>query len=320
MFSWEEAPVMMGMFLLAYMHNGNASFPQGGSLEFARAIEKRFLALGGEICYEAQVEKILVDKDKAVGVRLYNDEIQRGDVVISACDGYGTIFHMLGGEFTDRRIRSMYDGHLPLHSMMQVSLGLKYDLSDTPYRVTHLLDEPVLVAGEPRYEIGVKHFGFDPSLVPVVPHHKPVAGLPKIGKTVVEVIVRSDYAYWQRIYGRRIYDEEQRQVSQILRNTLEKWHPGINAGIEVVDEATPISYERYTGNWKGSTCGWLLCKETMPMMINGVPKTLPGLGNFYMAGQWVEPGGTVSMAAASGRNVIQMLCAADGKEFRAEMP
>jgi phytoene dehydrogenase-like protein len=42
MFSWEEAPVMMGMMLLAYMHNGNASFPIGGSLEFARAIEKRY--------------------------------------------------------------------------------------------------------------------------------------------------------------------------------------------------------------------------------------------------------------------------------------
>jgi phytoene dehydrogenase-like protein len=177
----------------------------------------------------------------------------------------------------------------------------------------------VLVAGEPRHEIAVKHFGFDPSLAPAAPLHK-VAGLPTVGKSVVEVIIRSDYAYWQRIYGRRVYDEEQRQVSQILLDHLEQWHPGINAEIEVVDEATPLSYERYTGNWKGSTCGWLLCKETMPMMINGVPKTLPGLGNLYMAGQWVEPGGTVSMAAASGRNVIQMMCVTDDKEFRAEMP
>jgi phytoene dehydrogenase-like protein len=125
MFSWEEAPVMMGMFLLAYMHNGNAGFPAGGSLEFARAIEKRFLDLGGEILYDSQVEKILVEDGQAVGVRLYNDDIHRGDLVISACDGYGTIFDMLGGEFTDRRIRRMYDGHLPIHSMMQVSLGVQ---------------------------------------------------------------------------------------------------------------------------------------------------------------------------------------------------
>ena len=29
MFSWEEAPLMMGMMLLAYMHTGNAGFPAG---------------------------------------------------------------------------------------------------------------------------------------------------------------------------------------------------------------------------------------------------------------------------------------------------
>ena len=45
----------------------------------------------------------------------------------------------------------------------------------------------------------------------------------------------------------------------------------------MVDEATPLSYERYTGNWQGSSCGWLLTKQTMPMMIQGMKKTLPGL-------------------------------------------
>jgi phytoene dehydrogenase-like protein len=53
------------------------------------------------------------------------------------------------------------------------------------------------------------------------------------------------------------------------------------------------------------------------MLIKGVPKTLPGLGNFYMAGQWVEPGGSVPLAAASGKNAIQLICAQDGKKFMA---
>jgi phytoene dehydrogenase-like protein len=307
MFSWEEAPVMMGMSLLAYMHTKNAGFPVGGSLEFARAIEKRYLDLGGEILYKSQVEKILVENDRAVGLRLYNDDILHADYVISACDGRGTIFDMLGGEYTDRRIQRMYDGHLPIHSMMQISLGVNRDLSAEPHWVTYLLDEPVLVAGEPRAEIGLKHYCFDPSLAPA-------------GKSVVELIIRTNYAYWQRIYGRRIYDDEQRQVSGIIRDHLEEWHPGIKADIEVIDEATPLSYERYTCNWMGSTCGWLMTKETMPMLINGLPKTLPGLGNFYMAGQWVEPGGSVPLAAASGKNAIQLICAADEKPFVTVLP
>ena len=44
------------------------------------------------------------------------------------------------------------------------------------------------------------------------------------------------------------------------------------------------------------------------MLLLGVSKTLPGLRNFYMAGQWTEPGGMVPVVAMSGRNAIQMLC------------
>jgi phytoene dehydrogenase-like protein len=137
---------------------------------------------------------------------------------------------------------------------------------------------------------------------------------------VVELIVRSNYAYWQRIYGRSIYDTEQTQVSDIIISHLEKWYPGIRDDIEFVDEATPLSYERYTGNWMGATTGWLLTRQTTPMMIMGVPKTLPGLDNFYMAGHWVEPGGTVTLAAASGKNTIQSICAKDGKAFTTTLP
>ncbi|RCK74342.1 MAG: Carotenoid cis-trans isomerase [Anaerolineae bacterium] len=302
MFSWEEAPLMMGMALLAYMYNRNAGFPQGGSLAFAQAIEKRFIELGGEILYNSQVEKILVENGQAKGIRLYNDEVYSGDVVISACDGRTTIFDLLEGKFINRQIQRMYDDHLPMHSMMQISLGLKRDLSEFPHWTTYLLERDILIAGEPRREIGIKHYCFDPSLAPP-------------GKSVVEIIVRTHYPYWQHIYGRRIYDEEQRQVSDILRSYLEEWHPGINGDVEIVDEATPLSYERYTGNWQGSTCGFLLTKETMPMLIKGVAKTLPGLKNFYLTGQWVEPGGSVPLAASSGKNVIQLICAADGIPF-----
>jgi phytoene dehydrogenase-like protein len=302
MFSWEEAPVMMGMMLLAYMHNGNAGFPAGGSLEFARAIENKYLELGGKIVYKSQVEKILTDSGKASGVRLYNDEVHSADYVISAADGHATIFDMLGGEFVNRKLRRMYDGHLPTHQMMQISLGVNRDFSAEPHWVTHLLDKPLLLAGEERHEIGLKHYCFDPSLAP----H---------GKSVVEMIVRTNYAYWQHLYGRKPYDIEQRQVSDIIVSHLDKWIPGIQADIEFIDEATPLSYERYTNNWLGSTCGWLLTKETTPMMIMGVPKTLPGVQNFYMAGHWVEPGGTVTLAAASGKNVIKLICARDRLVF-----
>jgi len=53
----------------------------------------------------------------------------------------------------------------------------------------------------------------------------------------------------------------------------------------------------------------------MPLMLRGVRKTLPGLRNFYLAGQWVEPGGSLPLPAMSGRNAIQMICHQDGRPF-----
>ncbi len=301
-FGWADIPVMVGMSVLAYMATGNAGFPAGGSLAFARALERRYLALGGKLHYQAQVEKILVEDGRAVGVRLYNDQEHRARSVISTADGRGTIFDLLGDEYVTSQFRKRYDGHLPIHSQILVALGVNRDLADEPPWATYLLPEPLLIAGEERQALGFKTYCFDPSLAPA-------------GKSVVQMTLESSYGYWQRIYGRRLYDTEQLQVAGIAIDFLEDLYPGIGQEIEVKDVATPLSYERYTGNWLGSTCGWLLTDKTILMMIKGLSKRVPGLDNFYMAGQWVEPGGSVPIVAMSGRNVIQLLCAADGREF-----
>jgi phytoene dehydrogenase-like protein len=311
MFGWESIPMMVGMSLLAYMHTKNAGFPLGGSLQFAERIADRYLELGGEIHYESQVEKILVENKKAIGIRLYNNEEYRtvgaqptvGNRVISACDGHNTLFSLLDRQYIPRQIQRYYDGRLPIHSQLQISLGVNRDLSSEPHWTTHLLTKPVIIAGEERYEIGVKHYCFDPSLAP-------------LGKSVLIVMLTTNYDYWQRIYGRAIYNAEELQESQILIDLLERFYPGIKADIEFVDVATPLTYERYTGNWQGSSCGWLLTKQTLPLSIKGIPKTLPKLRNFYAIGHWVEPGGGVPVVAMSGRNIIQQICYEDRRIFR----
>jgi phytoene dehydrogenase-like protein len=305
-FGWPEIPMMAAISILGAMVAGNAAFPAGASLEFARALERRYLALGGEIHYKSQVEHIVVErsagKARASGVRLYNNDIHRADYVISAADGRGTVFDLLDGEFANRTIRSRYDGHLPIYTQFQVSLGVNRDLSAEPHWATYLLEEPVVIAGDEQRAIGVKHYCFDPTLAPA-------------GKSAIVVMLRTDYDYWQRIYGRRPYDTEQTEVSDAVIGFLERLYPGVRRDIEVVDEATPLSYERYTGNWQGSSTGWLLTTRTMAMNILGVRKTLPGLADFVMCGQWVEPGGMVPVVAMSGRNAIQLLCHADRQPF-----
>jgi hypothetical protein len=43
-------------------------------------------------------------------------------------------------------------------------------------------------------------------------------------------------------------------------------------------------------------------------------QTLPGLGSFYMVGQWAGVPG-VPVVAAMGRDVVEAICRADGRRF-----
>jgi hypothetical protein len=70
--------------------------------------------------------------------------------------------------------------------------------------------------------------------------------------------------------------------------------------VEMHDGATPMTWERFTGNWRGSYQGWLNTTKTFGMRMS---KILPGLENFTMAGQWVEPGGGLPLAYYSRRFV-----------------
>ena len=72
-------------------------FPEGGSLEFARGIEKRFLDLGGKIFYGKKVDKILVKDGIASGVKLSKGEEILCDYVISCADLHTTVYQMLDG-------------------------------------------------------------------------------------------------------------------------------------------------------------------------------------------------------------------------------
>jgi phytoene dehydrogenase-like protein len=301
-------PALALLMTLAYLNNKNAGFPIGGSLKFAQNIEKRYQELGGKIEYKARVEKILVEGNRAIGVHLTDGREFRAEIVISAADGYATIFKMLEGKYANDEIRGYYK-ELPIfRPIVQVSLGVKRDLASQPHALVRKLKQPISIAGEKRDTIMVKHYSYDPTLAPE-------------GKSVVEVIYPCDYAYWKPLAEEpEKYETEKKLIALTVMNEIDKVYPGFSNQVEVADVATPLTYERYTGNWQGSMEGWLLTTRTMAMQMNGkeMSKTLPGLENFYMIGQWVEPGGGLPTGAISARNALQLICHKDHKAFVAK--
>jgi phytoene dehydrogenase-like protein len=291
---------------LGYMYKNQASYPLGGSLPLALTLEKRYKQLGGKVHYQMCVEKILVKDGCVVGVQFENGSEQLADVVISAADGYTTIFKLLEGKFADKEIRERYENWEPFRSMIYVGVGVKRTFPDYPFSVegnAFELHTPVMIAGEERKTIPVRIRNEDPTFAPT-------------GKTVLTAAIFTDHNFWMSIKNdRSAYDAEKEHVAQAYLEALEQIWSGISADVEMINVATPLTFERISGNWKGSITGWKLTPE---QAMARIPKTLPGLDNFWMVGHWVYPGGGLPGGVATGREVIWKQCKKDKKPFIAK--
>lgn len=304
-------PAVINLSFLAGCQNHTLGWPSGGSLEFSKAIERRYINLGGEMHYRSNVEKILVEDNRAVGVRMADGTEKRADIVVSAADGHATIFNMLDGRYVNDEIRAYYaqqPSFPDLNKMdLQVSLGIARDISKEPPAMACLLEKPITIADRAVDFLEVEIFGYDPSLAPE-------------GKGVVKVVMDTSYAYWKRLAeDREGYESEKEKVASTVIDEVNKFLPGIKDQVEVIDVATPLTVEHYTGNWKGLQA-WPSGPNMVETAMKGFTKTLPGLENFYMAGQWAEASVGLPAAAASGRKLIQMLCERDGTQFVTTVP
>lgn len=304
MFDMPDFPMIGLLSTLAWQNKKDAGYPIGGSLPFAKSIEKRYRELGGEIYYNARVERIIVENGKAVGVELTDGRKFLGGRVISAADGFATVNKMLGGQYRAPLLEEYFRKSEIFEPLVMVSLGVKRSMADQPHVNVKLLEKPVVIAGEERKFMQVKHYAYDPTLSPE-------------GKTVVMAMFSTHYDYWKKLAeDPERYDAEKKQAALTVISEIDRYLPGFEKDVEVVDVATPLTTERYTGNWQGSFEGWRLTTENMAMMFNGkFPHTLPGLENFYMVGQWVEPGGGLPTAGMSGRAMMQKICKEDGRKF-----
>jgi len=302
-----EFPMFFILYTLAYLHNKNAGYPIGGSLPMSLALAKRYRDLGGEIHYDNRVENILVEENRAVGIRLVDGSEHRAGRVVSASDGYTTIFKMLDGKYADEKTREPYEKWKPFPPLLFIGLGINRSFDDFPKTVSGFsfaLKQPTEIGDAVQDRLPVHIFNQDPTLAPE-------------GKTSIVVMMPSNYQYWKELsQDRAAYDEKKSQVAHTVVELLEQRFPGISRQVEMVDVATPVTFEHYTGNWQGSFEGWLITPQNASTIMKPMSQTLPGLGNFFLCGQWVEPGGGLPTGVMSGRRLLQALCKEDGAKFQ----
>jgi phytoene dehydrogenase-like protein len=301
-YDFADLPMLIHLNFIVGCHNRLLGWPVGGSRAFAQSIADRSEQLGAKLLYRSRVSKVLVDADRAVGIQLEDGTQVSADRVISAADGHTTIFEMLDGKYVNDFIRGYFAEPDDRQDMnFHVSLGVSRDMEGEPNALTMFLERPVELLGRQRDRLNVEIFNFDRTLAPA-------------GKCAVKVLLDSSYSRWRGLYDdRERYEEEKQAVADQVIELLESRFAGLSEAVEVVDVATPVTVERFTGNWRGMQAGFPEGASMLAMMRGWLP-SLPGLDRFYMVGHWAGGIG-ISTAALSGRNAVKSICREDRRRF-----
>lgn len=317
----DEFPAGAFFMMLGFMAKKSSGYPIGGSLAFARAIEAKYRSLGGAIRYCSNVDEILIEDGKAVGLRGAWGE-QRGDYVICAADAEDCLHRLLGGRYPHPELEAALnaplprgkpqslrrgggDGQLlPFPSLIYIGLGLDRDWSSVPHMQLFTLPRPLALEGGALDvdRLSIRFFSFDPTMAPK-------------GKTAATVMIETyNDAYWTELRerSRAAYEEEKQRSAAAVIAALDGFIPGLAASVETVDVATPRSFIHYTNNRHGSFEGWLPSRDSFGKKI---ARTLPGLEHFYMTGQWLSPGGGLPPCGMDGRRLAKRICAEEHRRF-----
>ena len=277
-----------------YKPNAVMDFPKGGSGAIIAALERGVLKNGGKVVRRATVEEILIDDDKAVGVRVKKDGSDgaydvRADTVVTNTDLWSTMKLIPAGKsnaFDEERVR--LNEAVPLcKSFVHIHIGIegKHLPKNIPaqWTIANTWDEPidspgnVIVVSMPSL--------LDPSLAPE-------------GKHVIHAYTAGNepydlYAKFKNGNNKKEYEQFKEERAACLWKAIEKEIPDVKNRTIVSLIGTPLTHERFNRRYKG-TYG--------PALSAGNPfpgQTTP-IKNLFRCGDSTNPGIGVPAVAASG--------------------
>ncbi len=295
----ESTPVFFLMMVLGYLEKGYLSRPVGGTAAFLDALVHTYRSLGGEAIVHATVDEVIVRGDRVRGVRLADGTIMDADLVLSTSSGPETVLRLLGGRYEGDAMRKRMAEWKMFDPIVLASFGVAAPFADEPSLMT--LDRV------PRFEVGGR---VNDSLALRVCNDDPCFA-PR-GHTVIQALVPTDYEWWATRGVR--YNDEKDVLAERLVGVLAPHFSGLPDVVRMTDIATPLTYWHTARSWRGAFEGWMPSADAIFARLR---KRLTGLDGFYMAGQWVEPGGGVPTAVMSGRHAVQLICRDEGQIFMA---
>jgi all-trans-retinol 13,14-reductase len=251
----------MSMVLLAMMwylmSEKGIWFPSSGIHGISDLLYKEFLNNGGNIKLDSTVDEILIKDRRCYGVRTRDKRVYEAKWIVSNADYKSTFLKLIAATNISSEFREMIDKIPYFGSEFAVYLGVEMSKIDTTrVRAEHLFYRKEIRADE---QLNLEDFE-NREIEICFWSDKDTKFAPADKKALVLRVPfpYEHFAKWK--IGERKRKEGYKEYKQLLANklitTAENVLPGLKSSIEVIEIATPLTYEAFGQRFHGSIAGW----------------------------------------------------------------
>lgn len=285
-----------------YFAGGN--YPVGGSWKISDTIIPVIRSTGGEVFTYAKVDEIVLEKGKAVGVRLDNGDVLKADKIVSSVGARLTYGKLLP---EDERKKYNYEKKLDTvkasGSSLCMFIGFKGDAQELKLPKTNLWIYPSAdhegnvekFAADKNAEFPLLYVSFPSAKDPEWKEHYP-------GKSTVQVITMAPYEWFEKWSGStwkqrgEDYEALKEMFAQRMLKALYKQMPQLEDALDFYELATPLSTEWFHLYDRGEIYGldhdpdrfnqdWLHPKSPVKnLYMTGQDVVTAGIGGALMGG------------------------------------
>jgi len=299
----KESVFLMHALIAGHYFNGGF-YPVGGASQIAATIIPQIQVSGGDVFTYADVQEIIIDKGRAVGVKMADGHCLYAEHIISNAGVVNTFSDLLPAALSEELgYKQKVDALETSMSHGGMYLGLKGTAEELQLPKTNLwiyIDE--------HHDDNVAALRKDPSApLPLVYVSFPSAKDPDFqrrypGRSTIEIVIGpcdfEAYRQWaDKTWGKRGDDYEalKEDLSERMLEALYKQMPQLRGKVDYSEVSTPLSTSHFCRYKKGEAYGLAHNKERFQQDWLKPKTALPGL---YLTGQDVISCGVVGALMA----------------------
>lgn len=273
-------------FYQQYVLDGGYHFG-GGMQELPDLLMKKFCELGGEMKLSSEVDKILIEHNTALGIKI-KEKNYYAQVTVSNIDSRKTFLELVGVDKLDSKTKDLLISLRPSSSLYACYIGLrKHTVCDLTPGITHW------VIGD--YDIKKIYqnvnnckLTFDWLAIRLSKNRRNLQ-IFTIAPLMDEIYWRDNDIFWK----------------EGLRKRATAVIPNFSNQADLFLTANPRTIMQWTANYNGATCGW----ESTPdqFFLSGLSqKTF--IKNLYLVGHWTTLAlgipGVVNIGQSTARMIL----------------